>query len=884
MTDEDIVRNHRGGPMLGTELHAWWRTDEGPWRVEESGHFRHCVEKDRIAKWDAKQKQEFEERLPGMFHLAELVYHTYTERLALRGSVVSHRPEKRGDGIKYSIPIQPTDGGSVMGVDDDFGWSCQFAGFINPHELVHGFQVQTGNMQGNFWETHANFPQTYNGVYQTMPLVFAEGPCVPSNGRTYYHDRLMLEHLAQTPEYGPMFISKMWYDGPAACGTKDPYPWQVFPKLDPDPSTPLEYEYVRMVQRMVTWDITTFAEAKPGEGNTPHGNDGVPSATSRYREVADSQRADMLRFGRVVLEPHPLAKSTWRVPRHQAPQQLGWNICPLECKPGKVEATLTGFVNPERGGAWHAAFVSVDENGKANYGEVFSAGRRKQFTVAPDARELYLVVAATPTRIMPIDMIGDFRSFEQEPFPYQVELAGTAPVQPLDAEPALQAEGRQHRNGGGWVARSAQVDASAYVGPDARVTGNSKVFENARIDGRAEVRDSTVTGRAVVTGRALVMENSTVSGDAIVADHAVVRRQSTVTDHARVLEHASINSGGTCGGHVTVKGLANVYGGSQSGTAMIDGFYAKGNDITGGRWLTWSWGKGKNPGETDGDLGPDILKLDFEQPHPWMARDEVGVTWGILTGSPKFEIDPAINRVRSTLHEPPGSIPQLQDGSIEPTAHAVAYVGYLLPPESGDYAFSIAADDEGELRIGQPGDAALPPVVCSNPYFANASPPDFARFPSQVSKPIRLEKGRIYPILAAKTNAHMGSGIAVAWTRPGASAPEIIGAPHLSLTPDGRTPGISRRIWSDVSSLAELVKRPDFPDGKVRESGGVIVLDGSSHIELPGDSMLLREVVISSRIRWTGEAGERLFETAGMPGERLFEAAGMPGDVIYFSP
>ena len=106
-----------------------------------------------------------------------------------------------------------------------------------------------------------------------------------------------------------------------------------------------------------------------------------------------------------------------------------------------------------------------------------------------------------------------------------------------------------------------------------------------------------------------------------------------------------------------------------------------------------------------------------------------------------------------------------------------------------------------------------------------------------------------------------------------ASAPEIIGAPHLSLTPDGRTPGISRRIWSDVSSLAELVKRPDFPDGKVSESGGVIVLDGSSHIELPGDSMLLREVVISSRIRWTGEAGERLFETAGMP-----------GDVIYFSP
>ena len=869
MDEREIAYNHRGGPMLGTKLHAWWRIDDGPWRVEESKHFRHCVEKERIAKWDDKQKREFEERLPGMFQLAELIHHTYTQRLALRGSLVSRRPEKRGDGIKYKTPIQPSDGGSYMGVDDDFGWGCQFAGFINPHELVHGFQAQTGGMQGNFWETHANFPQTYNGVYQTMPMVFAEGPCVPSSGRTYYHDRLMLEHLAQTPEYGPMFISKMWYDGPAASGLKDPYPWQVFPKLDPDPSTPLEYEYVRMVQRMVTWDITTFAEAKPGEGNTPNGNDGVPSAVSRYREVAAAQRPDMLRFGRVVLEPHPLAKSTWCVPRHQAPQQLGWNICPLECKPGKVFAQLEGLANPARGGAWHAAFVSVDANGKPTYGEVLPAGRRISFTVGPDARELYLVVAATPGKIMPINMTGDFRSFEQEPFPYQVKLAGTAPVNPLDAEPVPPAEGAPHPNGGGFVARTAEVAATAYVGPDARVTGISKVLDQARIDGRAEVRDSTVSGRAVVTGRALVMENSTVTGDAIVADHAVVRRKSIVTDHARVLEHANINSGGTCGGHVTVKGLANVYGGNQSGTAMIDGFYAKGNEITGGRWLTWSWGKGKNPGETDADIGPDILKLDFEEPHPWMARDEVGVTWGTLVGAPKFEIDPAIERIRDTLHEPPGVIQQLQDGAIEPTSHAVAYVGYLLPPATGDYTFWIAADDEGELRLGQPGGGQPLEVLCSNPFFASAQPPQFDKFPSQKSKPLRLEKGRAYPILAIKTNAHMASGISVAWTRPGGSAPEIISAPHLSVTADGKQPGVSRRIWSDVSSLVELTKRADFPSGKMRESGGVLVLDGSSHVELPRDPTLLREMVISTRIRWAGRDGEKLFEASGKAGEQM---------------
>ena len=369
------------------------------------------------------------------------------------------------------------------------------------------------------------------------------------------------------------------------------------------------------------------------------------------------------------------------------------------------------------------------------------------------------------------------------------------------------------------------------------------------------------------------MENSTVSGHAIVADHAVVKNQSTVTDHARVLEHATISSRGTCGGHATVKGLANVYGGNQSGFAMIDGFYAKGNEITAGRWFTWSWGQGKNPGETDSEIGPGILNLDFEQTHPWMARDEVGVTWGYLTGTPKFETDSAVERLRDTLHEPPGIIQELRDGALQPTAHAVAYVGYLLPPETGDYTFLIAADDEGELRLGQSGDAELPPVICSNPFFANSSPPDFSKFPSQKSKPLRLEKGRAYPILAVKANAHMGSGIAVAWTRPGAAAPEIIGSPHLSLTPDGNSTGLSRRIWSDVSSLAELVKRTDFPSGRIRESGGVLALDGSSHVELPRDPTLVREVVISSRIRWTGQ-----------PGERLFEASGQSGDVMYFSP
>jgi hypothetical protein len=122
LSREQIAHNFRGGPMLGTEMHNWWRTEPDKWWVKESEHFRHAVDKQEMAKWSERERKEFQERLPGMFKLAELIYHTYSERLAMRSAVVSKRPEMRGDGIKYKVPIQPAQG-SWMGVDDDFGWA-----------------------------------------------------------------------------------------------------------------------------------------------------------------------------------------------------------------------------------------------------------------------------------------------------------------------------------------------------------------------------------------------------------------------------------------------------------------------------------------------------------------------------------------------------------------------------------------------------------------------------------------------------------------------------------------------------------------------------------------------------------------------------------------
>ncbi len=103
----------------------------------------------------------------------------------------------------------------------------------------------------------------------------------------------MFEHLAQTPEYGPMFISKLWYDGPTA-DNKNPYPWITFERLNPYPDRTLADEFTRMAMRNVTWDYKTFKESKPGEkGNTAYGNDGVASAENLYRRNAEAGKNDL---------------------------------------------------------------------------------------------------------------------------------------------------------------------------------------------------------------------------------------------------------------------------------------------------------------------------------------------------------------------------------------------------------------------------------------------------------------------------------------------------------------------------------------------------------------------------------------------------------------
>jgi len=653
-----VARNAGDGVMLGTTLvpnidpnarpdqgnfyHTWSDADPDQHFTRTSDHFRYRLPLSRLENMSEQQRREHDGRIEGMFQLSEICYHAYGEIHALRMPLVSRKAAYRGDGVRYLIHIGPSEGGSWMGWHGDlgFGYPMQAPGHMNPHELVHGIQAQTGGgMQGNYWEVHANFPQTWVGVWQINPafLEVRDQALFEATGRSYYHAQLMMRHLAQTPQYGPMFISKLWYSGEANA-----YPWITFDRFNPDPETTLGYEWARMVQRNVTWDYAVHPAAMPGDTVRP---DLLLEEIRRNEEL-------VVRHGRVLLHEMPYLPGWYRPAKNYAPQQTGWNLVPLTAEGDRVTVELEGYVNPERGGDWHYGFVAVDSEGEPRYSDIQSSAGTLSFDTQPGDRELYLVVAAIPTNIMAIDMTGDVRTPEQEQFPYRVRFDGASPrnvaIEFYDNKFGA-VSGAAHPNGGGFVADTATVAATAYVGPDARVVGQSTVSGYARIEDHAIVEDATVQDSAILSDFALVQGQSVVKDHARVRDFGRVTNASTLSGHARVLEHATLHSRKTNSGGVTLKGHASQHDGDAGGTAMIDAQYAKGNTITGGRWLTWSWGQGQNDGETHEDFRGLYADYDFSVAHPWMARDDFGVTWGYLVGEPAFvPRDDAVMTLRYT--------------------------------------------------------------------------------------------------------------------------------------------------------------------------------------------------------------------------------------------
>jgi hypothetical protein len=78
---------------------------------------------------------------------------------------------------------------------------------------------------------------------------------------------------------------------------------------------------------------------------------------------------------------------------------------------------------------------------------------------------------------------------------------------------------RRHRNGGGWVERSATVARTAFVGPEALVLGSAQVLDDVQITDQAIITASAVvSGHVYVGGKSRIGDLARISGSTRIVD------------------------------------------------------------------------------------------------------------------------------------------------------------------------------------------------------------------------------------------------------------------------------------------------------------------------------------------------------------------------------
>jgi hypothetical protein len=508
------------------------------------------------------------------------------------------------------------------------GWLCAGPAYMRhtppsgatPHELAHACQMHGyvhSPGSGFWWEAHANWMMLqFINTYPPVTNMVQSSNFYMGHGRHYYDCWQIFEHLKDEPGFGYGFVTKLWAEGEDML-----YLWNKAEKMAAPRS--MADEWGKMVRRSITWDYARHDIF-------------VKQDKDRHR----------LRHGRITLEPVPAQPGAYRIPWAMAPQQFGHNVCPLKPAGRAVTVDFKGLVHPERGSGWRASLVAVNGAGKPRYGTMWSSGKNT-LTLDPDEKELYLVVVATP-KVMEIRVEDDYRGLTKEAFPWQVRLEGAEPFDLLalaQKEPPRDDKGnpiagKPHPNGGGFVADTAKVDATAWVGPHARVLGRAKVTGNARIEDFGEVRDEAqVSDRAVVSGYGLVWQRGKLAEDARVGDYGMVSESASVSGKARVIEYASANGRNRVSGTATFRGRAVSWDDREvSGSAILDGDYANALNVTKGVWFHWFVNDQKKV-DAAADLNGLYAQYTFARTHPYLAWDTHGAAHGLLAGHPEVRKD-----------------------------------------------------------------------------------------------------------------------------------------------------------------------------------------------------------------------------------------------------
>ncbi|MBW8687543.1 DUF6055 domain-containing protein [Chitinophaga rhizophila] len=435
-------------------------------------------------------------------------------------------------------------------------------GAVLSHELTHSLQgmisIQENTVGGGyvgwepagfFWEAHANYMRTQmypRFAGDDLPRWMATQSFHLSSTRHHYGTFKWLYTIQDTD--GLNMVNRLWKESLA-----NEHPLLTYRRLKGWNQSQLNDFLYNYAKREVTYDYSSN-----NFGNIMRG----------AREALRTAEPHYIWRLYTMLTQINAATGRYVVPDAFVPQDYGYNIIPLHptCASRNVTVKFKGHPEVNNSGGWRYGFVATNANGTVSrYGALNSANESQiSFQMSSNETGLFLVVMGAPTTHTSYVWEPGFPKIKR--YPYELRIANAVPEgYQSNFRAAYKTNGRIHANGGGWVANSATVAATAYVGPRAIVLGTSNISGNARIDGTAWVENATVQNNAVITGNANVWGGN-ISGSANVSENAILNN-CTVSGTA-VIKGNAMQWGTSFGSGVTVGGDAEISSCSTAGVYL----------------------------------------------------------------------------------------------------------------------------------------------------------------------------------------------------------------------------------------------------------------------------------------------------------------------------
>jgi len=175
----------------------------------------------------------------------------------------------------------------------------------------------------------------------------------------------------------------------------------------------------------------------------------------------------------------------------------------------------------------------------------------------------------------------------------------------------------------------------------------------------------------------------------------------------------------------------------------------------------------------------------------------IGSTVNDLTGSTDFPSNPTSNTLLNSMEAP------LNNGDN----FGARIHGFICPPQTGNYLFWIASDDQSELWLSKDSDQSNSNLIAEVKGGYTASR-EWNKYTSQQSLPVFLEAGKRYYISAIHKEGSGSDNLAVGWQLPSGSRERPI--PGNRLAPYAEGSNIISRIWDFGNGIKSNLANPSY--------------------------------------------------------------------------